>query len=288
MLESMLKWVKAAQMTEEEGFAERSVNVGGMVVTLPPQVFECLAPETWKVIGVIILLVSLVLFQVVAFFVFFFVRDAVANAVKRLKGSQQGEGDGAEPHAVKTMVVLGSGGHTAEMLRVVKFLDLNKYKPRVYVVSQTDGMSAERALRFEREQRTSMEGENRPGSKMKEGKALPKVVNIPRSREVGQSYVTSVFTTSYSLFASVATVFREMPMLLLCNGPGTCLPVCLSLKLLRPWSSKIVFVESICRTRSLSLTGKIIYHLRVADTIFVQWPELCHAYPRTTYSGRVF
>jgi len=61
-----------------------------------------------------------------------------------------------------------------------------------------------------------------------------------------------------------------------------------ALKLIRPLSSKIIFVESICRTRTLSLTGKIVYHLRLADTLFVQWPELQASYPRATYSGRVF
>ena len=39
-------------------------------------------------------------------------------------------------------------------------------------------------------------------------------------------------------------------------------------------STKIVFVESVCRVESLSLTGKILLHARIADDIHVQWKQL--------------
>eukprot|EP00879_Flechtneria_rotunda_P025794 GHRR01027441.1.p2 GENE.GHRR01027441.1~~GHRR01027441.1.p2 ORF type:complete len:104 (+),score=23.07 GHRR01027441.1:593-904(+) len=47
---------------------------------------------------------------------------------------------------VRTMIVLGSGGHTAEMLMLVESMDKQFYNPRVYVVAETDKMSAKRAL----------------------------------------------------------------------------------------------------------------------------------------------
>lgn len=50
---------------------------------------------------------------------------------------------------------------------------------------------------------------------------------------------------------------------------------------------KIVFVESIARVQTLSLSGKILYHLRLADLILVQWPVLQHKYPRTQFCGRL-
>ena len=51
---------------------------------------------------------------------------------------------------------------------------------------------------------------------------------------------------------------------------------------------RIVFVESIARVDSLSLTGRILYQLRLADALFVQWPKLQRDHPRTLYHGRLF
>ncbi len=50
---------------------------------------------------------------------------------------------------------------------------------------------------------------------------------------------------------------------------------------------RVVYVESIARVYRLSLTGKILYHLRLADSFFVQWPDLRTTYPRCCYKGRV-
>ena len=76
----------------------------------------------------------------------------------------------------------------------------------------------------------------------------------------------------------------------LVNGPGTCIPVCLSawlfnkLLLKSSHSSKIVYVESICRVSTLSLSAKILVHF--ADDILVQWPELAAKYPKSKYIAR--
>lgn len=54
--------------------------------------------------------------------------------------------------------------------------------------------------------------------------------------------------------------------ILISNGPGTALPIiliALVLKVLRirHKAMKIIFIESICRVKSLSLTGKVLYYL---------------------------
>ena len=51
---------------------------------------------------------------------------------------------------------------------------------------------------------------------------------------------------------------------------------------------RIVYVESIARVASLSLSGKILYHARMADAFFVQWPDLQRRFPRSRYKGRLF
>ena len=86
----------------------------------------------------------------------------------------------------------------------------------------------------------------------------------------------------------------EATDLLLVNGPGTCVPVVLvvwALNLAKCLAgipanrrAKIIFVESICRVKTLSLTGKIL--LRFADHVLVQWPDLAVKYPSVKYIDR--
>lgn len=52
--------------------------------------------------------------------------------------------------SARLLVVLGSGGHTAEMLRLLEPLDFrNKYSRRVYVVSSGDTLGEGKAREFE-------------------------------------------------------------------------------------------------------------------------------------------
>jgi beta-1,4-N-acetylglucosaminyltransferase len=41
------------------------------------------------------------------------------------------------------------GGHTAEMLQLVKSLDPKRYTPRIYMVANTDLLSKEKAIEYE-------------------------------------------------------------------------------------------------------------------------------------------
>ncbi|KXZ54449.1 hypothetical protein GPECTOR_4g1000 [Gonium pectorale] len=165
----------------------------------------------------------------------------------------------------KTLIVLGSGGHTAEMLTLMDSMDKSLYSPRTYVVAATDPMSAPKALVRERLwQKTDTPV----------GVSL---LQIPRSREVGQSYVTSVATTLYSLIFAFSLVLVERPELV--RGMVAVLGLT---------STQIVYVESIARTRRFSLSAKLLYHLRLADLLFVQWEQLAKTYPRAVYAGRLY
>nr|XP_044994330.1 UDP-N-acetylglucosamine transferase subunit ALG14 homolog isoform X3 [Jaculus jaculus] len=83
-------------------------------------------------------------------------------------------------------------------------------------------------------------------------------------------------------------VDRDSSALVLCNGPGTCVPVCVSALLLGVLGIKkviIVYAESICRVETLSLSGKILFYL--SDYFIVQWPTLKEKYPKSVYLGRI-
>ena len=51
---------------------------------------------------------------------------------------------------IRTMAVLGSGGHTAEMIQLLQRLDRTQYGPMLYVIATTDSTSLQRVETFER------------------------------------------------------------------------------------------------------------------------------------------
>lgn len=180
--------------------------------------------------------------------------------------------------SLSLMAVVGSGGHTTEILRLLEHLS-SAYSPRHYIIADTDEMSAQKINSFE------LYRADRDPSTM-----FPKyyIHRIPRSREVQQSWPSTVLTTLYASWLSFPLTYRVKPDLVLCNGPGTCVPICVSALLLGILGIKkviIVYVESICRVEHLSLSGKILFHL--SDYFIVQWPTLKEKYPKSVYLGRI-
>ncbi|KAJ0082824.1 hypothetical protein Patl1_10133 [Pistacia atlantica] len=117
---------------------------------------------------------------------------------------------------LSTLVVLGSGGHTAEMMNLLSVLQMDRFAPRFYIAAATDNMSLQKARVFE----DSLVHKN--GVKGSSARFM----QIYRSREV------------------------------LCNGPGTCIPLCvLGIR----WSS-VFYVESIARVKRLCLSGLLLYN----------------------------
>lgn len=147
------------------------------------------------------------------------------------KQRKNGVGKRRAKFPIKTVAVLGSGGHTTEMLQLLKHVPSKAYDPLFYVIASTDETSERRVNAF--------------------GGRLPtEIYRIPRSREVGQSYLTSIFTTLWAFGSSFVLVLRTRPDLVLCNGPGTCLPIAVCTFLLRIvglCEGNLVFVESFCR-----------------------------------------
>lgn len=169
---------------------------------------------------------------------------------------------------VRVVAVFGSGGHTAEMLTLLAALPADRYTPVAYVAADTD-VASEPAARGA--------GLLRPDTPL---------YRITRSREVGGSFVRAAFKGIAALAQSLTLLARHAPGVLLLNGPGTAFPVAAAALTLRYFDIAdvhVVYVESIARVGSLSLTGKLLYP--VADAFYVQWPALAAAYPRAIYVG---
>jgi beta-1,4-N-acetylglucosaminyltransferase len=75
---------------------------------------------------------------------------------------------------------------------------------------------------------------------------------------------------------------RDRPDVVLSTGAGLAMPFFLAGKLLQ---IRCVYVESVTRSESLSLTGRLVYPL--ADTFFVQWPSLAAKLGKAVYAGGV-
>lgn len=171
------------------------------------------------------------------------------------------------------MLTFGSGGHSTEMLLLFKNGGLaEKGICPTCVVTDDDQLICDKL-----EQTFGAKGYN--------------LVKLKRARKVGQSYITSILTVMLSLGQALRMVYHKRPRMIITNGPAISVIVCIAVRLIQYstigllYSCHIIYVESFCRTKSLSLSGKIIYHLRLANRYYVQWPRLHKIYPRTRYEG---
>uniref|UniRef100_H2Z789 UDP-N-acetylglucosamine transferase subunit ALG14 n=1 Tax=Ciona savignyi TaxID=51511 RepID=H2Z789_CIOSA len=170
----------------------------------------------------------------------------------------------------RILAIAGSGGHTTELIRLLSSLPSATLE-RHYAVADTDRMSIKKITEFE----------SKLSSKSKYFTYV-----IPRSREVAQSWLSTVFTTLFSFVYCIPVILKSKPDILLCNGPGTCIPICIAaliFKFLGFCRGEIIFVESICRVTSMSMSGKIIYPF--STKFFIQWPHLLTSYPKAIYLG---
>ncbi|SAM02506.1 hypothetical protein [Absidia glauca] len=172
-----------------------------------------------------------------------------------------------------TCIILGSGGHTAEMEQLIQSLEEEKYQPRTYVYAATDQLSKGRIQQLE--QRC-----------FPQSMAKTTYYDIPRVREVGQSLQSVPRTFLLALVACFKVLLKCMPDTIICNGPGSCIPLCMLSYIPRFLGIKhitLVYVESCARVHSLSLTGRLLYGW--VDLFFVQWPDLTKKYPKAQYHG---
>lgn len=154
------------------------------------------------------------------------------------------------------MIVLGSGGHTSQMIKLVNLLG-KKYNYE-YVIAKEDNLS-EKKIKI-------------PG----------KIFKIKRTREINEGIFTASFKQIKGLFKSISIMKKSKAEAIISCGPHIAIPICVAGKIFR---KKIIFVESWSRIYKKSNTGKVIS--KFSDMFLVQWPEMKTQYSKAIYAGRL-
>ena len=221
-------------------------------------------------------------------------------------------------HATHLLVILGSGGHTTEMLDMLLRLPLSPrlFTHRTYVVSSGDSFSAHKAVEFERQIADIASKVDDPGNSPA-GKGFD-VVAVTRARRVHQPIWTAPFSATLCFWDCLRVLFGKSkgqkapagkahvpgyPDLILTNGPGTGFCVVFAAVILRffgfggpqrgrangqkRWKDggrmRTVFIESWARIKTLSLTGQMLSPF--VDRLLVQWPGLVTPDGKAEYVG---
>jgi beta-1,4-N-acetylglucosaminyltransferase len=157
---------------------------------------------------------------------------------------------------MKILIVLGEGGHSTELLKLIDLMN-GRYQYH-YVVSQEDNLSTDRI--------------RKPGT----------VHTLWRPRGKSTALPIAVLRTIVVFLQSLRVLLKVRPAAILSTGPAIAVPISL---LGRVLGIRIIFVETGSRVAELSLTGRIMCN--IAHLFFVQWPKLKEKRPRAIYEGRL-
>ena len=107
----------------------------------------------------------------------------------------------------RTLVVLGSGGHTTEILSLCRAMEVSRYIPATFVVADTDHLSQARAE------------DTLLNTAWASHRDQCRFWRVPRAREVGQSWLSTMASTAVACVHAFGIVTTVRPELILVNGP---------------------------------------------------------------------
>lgn len=87
------------------------------------------------------------------------------------------------------------------------------------------------------------------------------------------------------IFKAFKILLKEKPTVLISTGALATVPFCMVGKLLK---KRIIYIESFARVDTPSLTGKIMYKLKLANLFVVQWEDMLKYFPKAIIGGRIF
>lgn len=190
------------------------------------------------------------------------------------------------------VIVLGSGGHTAEMMSLLRGINPRRWAHRTYIISSGDNFSAGKAREIEAGIQAKYTHSSTPSESGVPHPVTGKweVTTVPRARKIYQPLYTAPITSLLCLFGSLMALFRaaktsivapnEYPDLIVTNGPATAVIVIIASVILKFFGlaprkkMKVIYVESWARVSTLSLSGKLLLRMGLCDKFLVQWEAL--------------
>ncbi|KAK3949065.1 oligosaccharide biosynthesis protein Alg14 like-domain-containing protein [Pseudoneurospora amorphoporcata] len=203
--------------------------------------------------------------------------------------------------AVYVTYILGSGGHTAEMMETIKQSFRGQANMhRRYIISTGDTSSLAKARLLE----STIKGAY-PGEDARAGTS--DIFLIRRARKVHQPLYTAPFTCLISALHAAHALTRmpnlrstkgnakdfKYPHLIVTNGPANGYIVSLVAHLLKIFylvpenRAKMVYIETWARSKTMSLTGKLFLKTGIADVVGVQHESLARIFKGSQYIGPV-
>ena len=179
----------------------------------------------------------------------------VQQAVPHNSDRYQSQVDRGGSGLMKVLVVLGDGGHTTEMLKLLELLGpIYEYS---YMMATNDLIS--------------------------EGKITYKGsvyrVPVPLGKYASQR---NLMRAIGPIFRQLIVLLRARPEAILSTGANIAVPVSVFGRLL---GVKVIHIETGSRVYTMSSTGKLMY--RIAHLFFTQWEPLQKDYPKAIYAGRL-
>ena len=87
-----------------------------------------------------------------------------------------------------------------------------------------------------------------------------------------------------ALVQAYKALLRTKPDCVVCMGTAMAVPLCIAARSMRIPS---IYIESITRFERPSFTAKLIAYLKLANRLYVQWPDAVHLYPGGIYRGTI-
>ena len=160
------------------------------------------------------------------------------------------------------LIVLGAGGHTKQMLRLVDLLgDEYCY---IYVVADYDTMSEQKI------------------------RTLRPIYGFVQPREKRRGVTDNPFTVVRKMpqaFAQARRILSDVrPDAIIGAGPSLQIPIAVAARVRR---IPHIFIETASKPETMTFTGRIIYKYGLADRFYLQWEHLLEQYPEARYAGRL-
>ncbi|WP_258922023.1 PssD/Cps14F family polysaccharide biosynthesis glycosyltransferase [Heyndrickxia faecalis] len=154
---------------------------------------------------------------------------------------------------MRITVISSTGGHWTQLNEIIKKINENKKKNDIlYIVTEKNMILKNRNDIFFLKQ---------------------------QDRKNILFFLTMISNTIKSLYY----VLKHRPNYVISTGAGVTVPYLIFAKIFK---SKIIFIESFSKTRTPTITGRIIY--KFADYFFIQWPTMQKIYPKAIYKGSLY